>query len=72
MLLNDVQKAIEVLRGRGWTHAAIAKELGVQVGAIDTWWAGTRHPRMSILTLEALERLAALNPPKKWARKPVA
>ena len=70
--MNDVQKAIEVLRGRGWTHAAIAKELGVRVGAIDTWWAGNRKPRMFMLTLGALDRLAWANPPKKWARKPVA
>ena len=69
--MTDIQKALTVLREQGWTHAAIAKELGFLVGAVDRWWAGNRAPRASSLVLGTLERLAMEEPPKKWGRKPV-
>jgi hypothetical protein len=52
-----VREAIAVLKGRGWTTAALADELSVHWDAVWAWETGRRAPANPRLVLIALERL---------------
>ena len=55
--VNAVLVRITDLEKRGWTLAAIARELGVSYNTVQKWKAGDRKPSNSRLVLEKLEEL---------------
>ncbi len=55
--MNAVQVMISRLEDRGWTQAAIARELGVSYNAVQKWKAGDRKPSNYQVVLERLESL---------------
>ena len=43
------------MEGKGWTLAAIARELGVSYNAVQKWKAGERQPSNYYVVMERLE-----------------
>ena len=68
--MTEIQEAIKILRGMGWTHAAISRELGVSIGTIDRWWSGSRQPRLAYarMVTARLQQLVSEEAPRKWVR----
>ena len=56
--MNAIQEAITSLQDKGWTLAAIARELDVTPNAVEKWKAGHREPQNAKLVLGALSSLA--------------
>ena len=56
--MNDVQELLAELRGKGWTLAAIADELGLTRNAVDAWRSGTRFPSNAVAVKRELVRLS--------------
>ena len=57
--MNAIQAAIKGLQDKGWTLAAIARELDVTPNAVEKWKAGHREPQNAKLVLGALNSLAS-------------
>jgi hypothetical protein len=57
MEIERVRETLDILRGRGWTLAAIADELSVHRESVWAWAAGRRAPENSRLVMMALGRL---------------
>ncbi len=55
--MNAVRVRIAELEGKGWTLAAIARELGAAYNTVQKWKAGDRQPSNYQLVLEKLEEL---------------
>jgi len=55
--MNEVQSRIAELEKKGWTLAAIARELKVSHSVVEKWKAGDRHARLEKLVLDALAQL---------------
>ena len=55
--MDAVQVALLKLESKGWTQAAIARELGVSYNAVQKWKAGDRRPSTYQVVLERLESL---------------
>ena len=53
--VNEVQRKLADLEEKGWTLAAIARELGVSYNAVQKWKAGDRQPANYHVVLERLE-----------------
>lgn len=72
--MNDVQTAISVLKGKGWTLAALADELGVKVNTVEKWKAGDHQPANAKATLALLDRIGAKKrvPKQRRYRKEIA
>ena len=73
--MNDVQEAIGVLVGKGWSLAAIADELQVHAETVMRWKAGSTYPvnsRPVAMALEALSRRRRVPKRKRYTRKPPA
>jgi hypothetical protein len=45
--MNDVQQTLMQLRNRGWTLAAIGRELNIPANTLRKWSAGLRYPANS-------------------------
>ena len=56
--MNDVQERIRALRGKGWTLASMADELGVSRRGIAAWQSGERYPENVKGVLTLLDQLA--------------
>ena len=56
--MNDIQNRIAQLQQQGWTLAAIAREIGVTVNAVEKWKAGDRQPNNGKATLFFLDQIA--------------
>ena len=65
--MNEVQSRIAELESKGWTLAAISRELEVSHSVVEKWKAGDRHTRMEKLVLDALDELLKVKriPPKR-------
>ena len=64
--MNAVRVRIAELEGKGWTLAAIARELGVSYNAVQKWKAGERQPSNYYVVMERLEGMCRRNrAPKK-------
>jgi transposase-like protein len=57
--MNEVQRIIGELEERGWTLAAIARELEVSWKTVHRWKHGSREPHHARLIILGLERLRA-------------
>jgi DNA-binding transcriptional regulator YiaG len=57
MEIERVRETLAILRGRGWTLAAIADEMSVHRESVWAWAVGRRAPENPKLMLMALERL---------------
>jgi hypothetical protein len=57
MEIERVREALGILRGRGWTIAALADELAVHRDTVYSWASGKNPPENPRLMLMALERL---------------
>lgn len=57
--MNDVQMALEQLRQKGWTLAAIGDELEVPANTIRKWSAGMHYPANGPVVRAALKNLLA-------------
>jgi hypothetical protein len=55
--MGEVQKMIDELENRGWTLAAIARELEVSWKTVHRWKDGSRLPHHPKLVALGLERL---------------
>ena len=55
--MNAAQVMIAKLEDKGWTQAAIARELGVSYNTVQKWKAGDRKPSNYQVVLERLESL---------------
>ena len=55
--MNEVQSRIVELESKGWTLAAIARELKVSHSVMEKWKAGDRHARLEKLVIDALSQL---------------
>lgn len=55
--MNDIQTALANLEAKGWTQAAIAREVAVSYNAVQKWKAGDRSPANHKLVLERLEQM---------------
>ena len=47
LCMNDVQRVLGELKGKGWTLAAIADELSVAANTVVRWNSGDRYPANS-------------------------
>ena len=56
--MNGVQSRIAELEKKGWTLAAIARELNVSHSVVEKWKSGDRHTRMEKLVIDVLDQLA--------------
>lgn len=63
LAVNDIQRKLAELQGKGWTLAAIADAIGLTHNAVEKWKAGARHPANP--TLLALDDLKKRKAPKK-------
>ncbi len=73
--MNDIQEVLAQLRDKGWTWAAIARELGVHRETVSRWWAGTfypDHPRVFVVVLEGLLRRRRIPKQKVYKKTPSA
>jgi phosphoribosylaminoimidazole synthetase len=73
--MDDIQRMIEELMGRGWTIAAISDELGVSRDTVSRWRSGThppQSPRLVILGMERLLRRRRIPKRKRYKRNPPA
>ena len=70
--LSRIQRALHQLTMAGWTWAAVADALGVRIGQINRWWAGTTRPVYAAWMLQRLEALATEQPPPKRRYAPGA
>jgi transcriptional regulator with XRE-family HTH domain len=57
MELQRVKEVLAILKGRGWTTAALADELGVHRDSVWSWETGRYSPENPKLVMIALERL---------------
>jgi hypothetical protein len=55
--MDEIQKMIAELEGRGWTLAAISRELGVTWKSVHRWKAGYNPPENPTLVALGLGRL---------------
>ena len=58
--VNDVQELLSQLRGKGWTLASVADEIGLPANTVRKWASGgvtTRYPANAPLVKAGLERL---------------
>ena len=55
--MNAVRVRILELEDKGWSLAAIARELGSHYNTVQKWKAGDRHPSNYQVVLERLEEL---------------
>lgn len=55
--MNEVQELIAKLRGKGWTQAAIADELGVDSDSVYRWEVGLRSPANAVGVVTVLRGL---------------
>ncbi len=55
--MNPVQERLAELTGKGWTMAAIAREVGTSYNTIQKWKAGERYPTPEKPILQALDGL---------------
>ena len=62
--MSQIQVIIARLEAKGWTQAAIARELGVAYNTVQKWKAGDRKPSNYQVVLERLETLS------RWRRIP--
>jgi transcriptional regulator with XRE-family HTH domain len=72
MEVERVREAIAVLKGRGWTLAAIADELSVHRDAVWAWETGRRapaNPRPVMMALERLLRRKRIPKRKRYTKK---
>lgn len=70
--MNDVQQAVGVLVGKGWSLAAIADELQVHAETVMRWKAGSTYPvnsRPVVLALVALSQRRRIPKRKRYTRK---
>ena len=65
--MNKVQSRIAELERKGWTLAAISRELKVSQSVVEKWKAADRHARLEKLVLDALDQLLTRKriPPKR-------
>jgi len=49
--MDDVLTLLHDLKGKGWTNASIADEIGVTINAVEKWQSGDRNPSSSRLIL---------------------
>ena len=59
--MSDVQEKLSELRGKGWTVAAIADELGVRATTVHRWVSGDRYPDNSKPVLIVMDGLLQRN-----------
>jgi len=70
--MNDVQKAVGVLVGKGWSLAAIADEMGVHAETVMRWNAGSNYPvnaKPVMLALDALAHRRRIPKRKRYTKK---
>lgn len=72
MGVNDVQKTLVRLRERGWTLAAIGRELGVPANTVRKWSAGLRYPANAAAVKASLVRLSKRKVHDKARQQPPA
>jgi predicted transcriptional regulator len=69
--MTEVQQLIQELRSKGWSLAAISRELGVTYMAVRRWISGERQPEnvvaVTIVLRQMLERRRA--PKRPYRRK---
>ena len=73
--MNDVQKVLVELRGKGWTLAAIADEIEVHRETVVSWDAGRHSPanaKVVVLALENLLRRQRVPKKRRYKKKPPA
>ena len=71
----DVQEMITELRGKGWTVAALADELGVDYDTVGRWQRGTRSPANAVgvrVVLGQLLKRQRIPKRRRYTRKPPA
>ena len=56
--MDDVQRVLGELKGKGWTLAAIGDALGIPPNTVRKWSAGLRHPANAPIVVDAMKRLA--------------
>jgi transposase-like protein len=73
--MDEVQQIISELEERGWTLAAIARELEVSWKTVHRWRNGSgtpHHPRLAVLGLERLLQRRRIPKRKVYTRNPSA
>jgi hypothetical protein len=65
--MNEIRETITRLREKGWTLAAIGRELGTPANSLWRWQSGVYPPANGGAVLAVLKRLLARKkvPPKK-------
>jgi transcriptional regulator with XRE-family HTH domain len=66
---TEVQKLLEELSSKGWTLAAIAKELGVDYSTVYRWRRGRHRPdNLNAVTI-VLRQMIETSAPKRTYRR---